>query len=95
MSGINGRLQDLRDAYTESRELYEAAWRRENRAAWLPNVLARYDLATQLWLSRIDRMNQVRAEWARTRKLPAPRDLARRVRPAGPSPRGTGHMEEG
>jgi hypothetical protein len=75
LSGINGRLQDLRDAYTETRELYAIAWRRENRPAWLPNVLARYDLATQLWLTRIDRMNQVRAEWARTRRLPSNREL--------------------
>ena len=29
------------------------------------------------------------------RHVQAPRDLARRVRPAGPSPRGTGYMEEG
>ena len=35
LSGINGRLQDLRDAYTQTRELYEAAWRRENRPAAL------------------------------------------------------------
>ncbi|MGZ8492915.1 MAG: glycoside hydrolase, partial [Gemmatirosa sp.] len=84
LSGINGRLQDLRDVYVENRVLYDAAWRRENRAAWLPNVLARFDLATQLWVARIDRMNQVRAEWARTRRLPPPADLGMPDVPVAP-----------
>ena len=75
LSGINGRLQDLRDVHVENRVLYDAAWRRENRPAWLPNVLARFDVSTQLWVTRIERMNQVRAQWARTRRLPPPAEL--------------------
>jgi hypothetical protein len=70
ITGINGRLQDLRDMYAQSRELYEAAWLRENRPYWLHNVLARFDLATQLWVSRIDQMNDVRAVWSRTQRIP-------------------------
>ncbi len=71
ISGINGRLQDLRDVYTLNKELYEAAWRRENRPYWLGNVLVKYDLAIQLWQSRADRFSQARNEFSRTRKLPA------------------------
>jgi hypothetical protein len=71
ISGINGRYQDLRDAYAATRELYEAAWRRENRPYWLQNVLVRYDLAMQLWQSRADRMAATRTELARTRRLPS------------------------
>jgi hexosaminidase len=75
VSGINGRLQDLREAYAVTRDLYEAAWRRENRPYWLHSVLARYDVATQLWLRRIDQFTDVRAAFARTRRLPAPAEL--------------------
>jgi hexosaminidase len=71
ISGINGRYQDLRDAYAATRDLYEAAWRRENRPYWLQNVLVRYDLAMQLWQSRADRMAATRSELARTRRLPS------------------------
>jgi hypothetical protein len=90
ITGINGRLQDLRDVYTLNRELYERAWLLENRPFWLQNVLARYDLATQLWLQRADRMQHARQRWARHRTLPpaaeigfpvpAPDSAAARVR---------------
>lgn len=70
IAGVNGRLQDLRDGYSALRQLYEQAWLRENRPYWLPNVLARYDLATQLWVERIDRVARARAQFGRTRTLP-------------------------
>jgi hypothetical protein len=70
ISGINGRLQDLRDGYTLTKELYEAAWRRENRPYWLGNVTVKYDLAAQLWQSRADKFLLARSEYGRTRKLP-------------------------
>lgn len=71
MSGINGRLQDLRDAYSLLRDQYEQAWRRENRPYWLHNVLVRYDMATQLWVGRADRVDMARQQWYRTRTLPS------------------------
>ncbi len=70
ITGINGRLQDLRDAYSLVRDEYERQWLRENRPYWLHNVLARFDLAAQLWISRADRIGQARQVWYRTRKLP-------------------------
>ena len=75
ITGINGRLQDLRDAYSLIRDEYEKAWLRENRPYWLHNVLARYDLVTQLWISRADRINASRQQWSRTRKLKAPGEI--------------------
>ena len=81
VSGINGRLQDLRDGYGQLRDLYEAAWRRENRPYYLTTVLARYDQAMHRWIERIDRINGVRAEWARTRRVPAPEAIG--LPPAG------------
>ena len=71
ISGINGRMQDLRDAYALSRDLYEREWLQENRPYWIHNVLAKYDLAIQLWQSRADRFAQARSEFGRTKMLPA------------------------
>jgi hypothetical protein len=70
ITGINGRLQDLRDGLSLLRDEYEKAWLSENRPYWLHNVLARYDLATQLWLERADRINLARQEWYRSHRLP-------------------------
>jgi hexosaminidase len=70
ITGINGRLQDLRDGYSLIRDEYEKGWLRENRPYWLHNILARYDLATQLWIERADRINLARQEWYRSHKLP-------------------------
>ena len=75
ITSMNGRLQDLRDGYTLLRDLYEAAWHRENRPYWLGNVLSRYDAATRLWLGRIDRFNDVLAQWWSTKQLPKPGEL--------------------
>jgi hexosaminidase len=71
ITGINGRIQDLRDGYSLTRALYEASWAKENRPYWIGNVLVKFDLATQLWQSRADRVAQARSELARTRRLPA------------------------
>jgi hexosaminidase len=70
ITGINGRLQDLRDGYSLMRDEYEKLWLRENRPYWLHNVLARYDIATQMWIDRADRINLARQQWYRTQKLP-------------------------
>ncbi|MEJ7810350.1 MAG: family 20 glycosylhydrolase, partial [Gemmatimonadaceae bacterium] len=75
ITGINGRLQDLRDAYSLLRDEYERAWLRENRPYWMRNVLARFDLATQLWISRADAVNLARQQWYRTRKLPGAAEI--------------------
>lgn len=71
VSGVNGRMQDLRDGYGLTRELYQAAWLRENRPYWLQNVLAKYDMAMQLWIARAERFGAARSEMARTKKLPS------------------------
>jgi hexosaminidase len=75
ITGVNGRLQDLRDGLSLIRDEYEKAWLRENRPYWLHNVLARYDLATQLWIERGDRVNLARQEWYRSHKLPPAESL--------------------
>ena len=70
ISSMNGRCQDLRDGYSQIRELYRQLWLTENRPYWLDNVLVRYDLQIQMWQLRGDDVNAVLEEWQRTKQLP-------------------------
>ncbi len=70
ISGINGRLQTMREAYVLGRELYERSWRAENRPYWLHNVLGRYDAAILLWWNRSLMADGARREFNRTKKVP-------------------------
>jgi hypothetical protein len=71
IGSTNGRIQDIREGYTELRGLFQQAWLRDNRPYWLENNLAHYDAAAQLWIGRSDRWNQVRQQWWDTHTLPA------------------------
>ncbi len=94
LSGINGRLQDMRDGYVLTRELFERSWRAENRPYWMQGVLARYDVEINTWVRRINVMDQARRRFARERKLPTaaeleiPTALLTPVAPAPVSPSG-------
>jgi hexosaminidase len=72
---INGRLQSLRDAVTELREMYRRGWARENRAYWRDNVLVRYDnLAMEVQAKIVAVQAAQRQYWA-TKTLPPPEQL--------------------
>lgn len=86
ITGINGRMQDLRDGYSLIRDEYEWAWLKENRPYWIHNVLSRYDLATQMWIARADRINLARQQWYRTEKLPPAEDVGVPVSMPGLAP---------
>jgi hexosaminidase len=75
ITGANGLCEDMRDSYSYSRLQYSQLWLRENRPYWLQNVLVRYDLATQLWVSRSDRFVSAHNEWREHHKLPPPGEL--------------------
>ncbi len=75
LSGINGRLQDMRDGYVLTRELFERSWHAENRPYWLQNNLARYDAEIITWVQRINALDRARRRFARDRKLPTPEEL--------------------
>ena len=70
ISQANGRMQDIRDAFTITRELYQAAWLRENRPYWIENVLARYDIEIQRWIIRGDAVWEARRVMPRNKWLP-------------------------
>ena len=75
ISDIQGRCQDLRNAYSESRQLYQSLWLRENRPYALQNVLARYDIAIQLWTARGDKFQDVLHRWEATNHLPTQEEI--------------------
>jgi hexosaminidase len=75
ISNANGRCQDLRDGYTLTRELFAQAWLRDNRPYWLENVLAQYDMAIQLWISRARQFDALRAQLPKTHKLPRAEEI--------------------
>jgi len=72
VGSANGRLQDIRDGYTLLRELYRAAWMRDNRIYWLQTNLDRYDQSAQLWIARGDHwQTEVIQQWNETHTLPS------------------------
>jgi hypothetical protein len=70
INSTNGKLQDLRDGYSECREMYEAAWQKSYRPYSLRNNLVRYDLTIDLWVSRIDRMRAAQRQLMYEHTLP-------------------------
>ena len=71
ISSMNGRCQDLRDAYSMLKNLYRESWLAENRPYWLDNVLVRYDLRIQLWQQRGEQIDMLNDEWQKTGTLPS------------------------
>jgi hypothetical protein len=75
ISSANGRCQDLRDGYMLTRELFEQAWRRDNRPYWIENVLAQYDMAIQQWIARAEQFDALRAQLPTTHSLPKAEEI--------------------
>jgi hypothetical protein len=70
ISSMNGRCQDLRDAYSMLKTLYAQSWLAENRPYWLDNVTVRYDLRIQLWQQRGEAIDTLINAWFDTHQLP-------------------------
>jgi hexosaminidase len=75
ISGVNGRCQDLRSGYGYLGDMYKDVWLSENRPFWLNNVLAKYDIAQQMWIMRGERFSKARRQWGQTKTLPAPEEV--------------------
>jgi hypothetical protein len=67
----NGRLQDIRDGYSQIGQLFHDAWLRDNRPYWLANNMARYNRATELWIGRANEWQNVIEHWHSTHTLPS------------------------
>ncbi|MGB7264548.1 MAG: glycoside hydrolase family 20 zincin-like fold domain-containing protein, partial [Terracidiphilus sp.] len=63
ISSDNGRCQDLRDAYSATKNEYSQVWLGENRPYWLNNVTVRYDLEIQKWQQRGNQFQQAIRDW--------------------------------
>ncbi|CAN5653277.1 hypothetical protein BH10ACI4_BH10ACI4_03400 [soil metagenome] len=74
-SGVNGKLQDMRNNYSLMRDLYEAAWLKSNRPYFLRNILERYDYTIQLWISRSDKMRSAQRQYTQSQTLPPASDI--------------------
>ncbi len=72
---INGRLESLRDAITETRKMYAEGWARENRPYWLDNVLIRYDNLASEVQAKIIVVQAAEHQFEITKSLPAPEQL--------------------
>ncbi len=72
---INGRLQSLRDAITETRGLYATGWARENHPYWIDNVLIRYDNLAGEVQGKIVAVQAAQRQYWNTKTLPAPESL--------------------
>src|SRR5581483_9909200 len=71
----NGRMQDIRDGYSLLGQLYEKAWLRDNRPYWLSNNMAHFYAASELWIDRGDKWDNVTDGWETTHVLPAASDV--------------------
>jgi hypothetical protein len=75
IGGVDGFCADMLNSYSADRANYSDLWLRENRPYLLQNVLARYDMALQLWLARENRFIEARNDWHEHHTLPAPAEL--------------------
>ncbi|MGP8260544.1 MAG: glycoside hydrolase family 20 zincin-like fold domain-containing protein [Acidobacteriaceae bacterium] len=85
LSGINGRMQDIRNGTTLLRDMYESAWLRSNRPYWLRNNLEQYDYTTQIWLARADKIRSAQRQWTDLKTLPTAEELGIPPAPAPPA----------
>lgn len=72
---INGRLQSLRDAITETRKMYAEGWGRENDPYWLDNVLVRYDNLASEIQAKIVAVQAAQRQFRTNKTLPPPEQL--------------------
>jgi hypothetical protein len=75
LGGMNGVLQDMRDGFALNRDLFEAAWRNENRPYWMTNALAKFDAEIIRWVDRSKKMDEMMRRWSRDRTKPRPEEL--------------------
>ena len=71
ISDNNGRLQDLRDAYSAVKGEFSQVWLGENRPYWLNNVTVRYDLEIEKWQRRSEQFKVAIHTWESGKALPA------------------------
>lgn len=75
ITSMNGKLEDIRDAYTLIRDEYRQVWLSENTSYWLGNVMVRYDIAIETWQKRGEQFEEIFHHAERGIELPSPETL--------------------
>jgi hypothetical protein len=75
LMGMNGTMQDMRDGYALTRDLFERAWKNENRPYWMTNALSRFDAEIIRWIDRSKKMDELMRRWSRDRIMPRAEDM--------------------
>lgn len=74
-SPIYNQLREMTEELSELREGYRKQWLAENRSYWLDSVLARYDNAMSMWLSKSRALEEAVRNYETTSILPNPEDF--------------------
>jgi hypothetical protein len=74
-SPIYNQLREMTEELSMLRELYRRQWLAENRSYWLDSVLARYDNAMSLWLSKSRALEEALRNYEVTSILPNPEEF--------------------
>jgi hexosaminidase len=75
INGVNGRLQDIIDTYSQLRDMYQQQWNLTYRPTGLRPILEHYDYTIALWYSRVDKVRSAQRQWSEIKTLPAAADL--------------------
>ena len=75
INGVNGRLQDIIDGYSQLREIFAQQWDKTYRPSGLRPVLEHYDYTIAQWYARVDKVRSAQRQWSELRTLPPAGDL--------------------
>jgi hexosaminidase len=75
IAGVDGFCADMRNSYSTDRARFSDLWLRENKPFLLQNVLARFDMASDLWIQRGERFREVQTQWHERHTLPSATEL--------------------
>lgn len=81
---IYNNLREMAEELAIIKEDYRQQWLAENRPYWLDSVLARYDQAITIWLSKSRAMEEALRNYEATSTLPAPEEFGLGPRPLAP-----------
>jgi hypothetical protein len=79
---IYNALREMAEELAVLKEEYRKQWLAENRPYWLESVLARYDRAIAMWLSKSKALEEVVRNYNSTSILPDPEEFGLGPRPA-------------
>jgi hypothetical protein len=81
---IYNSLREMTEELTILRESYRKLWLAENRPYWLDSVLARYDQAAAMWLTKSKTLAEAVRVYNSDSTLPAPEEFGLGPRPIPP-----------